>query len=156
MWVHEVSTNHPDTVFRVVSALPGDEDGQGVGVVEVDGEGYEKVLEEVPHHKMMAGMEVLWKDDEEQKALIQIHTRDPLILRRASRSGVPIEMPFEIQDGVGEWTLKASHESLSELGSTFDSIGIEYDIEYLRDFGDDGDILTEKQRKVIEVAHGLG
>lgn len=154
IWVREVSTNHSDTVFRVISAVPGDR--QGVGVVEVDGEGYEEALEEIPRHENISEMEVLWENDEEEKALIQIHTNKPLILQRASRSGVPIEMPFEIQDGVGEWELRASHESLSELGSTFDSMGVNYTIEYVRDVEDDGDFLTEKQREVVEVAHELG
>jgi predicted DNA binding protein len=154
MWVREVSTNYPETVFRVVSALPGD--GQGVGVVEVDGTSYKEALEEIPNHETISGMEVLWRDDEEQKALVQIHTDRPLILQQASRAGVPIEMPFEIQDGVGEWVLRASHESLSELGSTFDSIGVEYTIEYVRDFEDEEGVLTEKQREVVEVAHELG
>ena len=154
MWVREVSTNHPETVFRVVSALPGD--GHGVGVIEIDGEGYEEVLKEIPKQETVSKTEVLWKNDEQKKALIQVRTDEHLILQRASRSEVPIEMPFEIQDGIGEWTLRASHESLSELGSAFDSMGMEYDIEYLRDLGDEEEFLTEKQRKVIEVAHELG
>ena len=154
MWVHEVSTSYPDTVFRVVSALPGDE--QGVGVVEVDGRGYKEALEDIPRHETISGMEVLWRDDKDEKALVQITTDRHLILQRASISGVPIEMPFEIRDGVGEWELRASHESLSELGSTFDSMGVNYTIEYIRDVKDDGGFLTEKQHEVIEVAQELG
>jgi predicted DNA binding protein len=154
MWVHEVSTNYPETVFRVVSALPGDE--QGVGVVEVESGSYEEALEEIPRHETISGMDVLWKNDEEKKALVQIRTDRHLILQRASSSGVPIEMPFEIQDGVGEWELRASHESLSELGSTFDSMGMNYTIEYIRDVEDDGEFLTEKQHEVVEVAQELG
>jgi predicted DNA binding protein len=79
-----------------------------------------------------------------------------LIMKKASRSGVPIEMPFVIQDGVGEWKLRASHDSLSELGSTFDSMGVGYTIEYVRDVEVEDDLLTEKQRGVVEAAHELG
>jgi len=154
MWVYKVSTNHPETVFRVVSALPGDK--QGVGVVEVDGGAYEEALEEMPRHETISGMEVLWEDDEEEKALVQIRTDKHLILQKASRSGVPIEMPFEIKDGVGEWTLRTSHESLSELSSTFDSMSVNYTIEYVRDVEDDDEFLTEKQSEVIETAHEFG
>ena len=146
--------NHPDTVFRVVSALPGDE--QGVGVVEVEGASYDEALEEIPRHETISEMDVLWEHDEEEKALVQIRTDRHLILQRASRSGVPIEMPFEIQDGVGEWELRASHESLSELGSTFDSMGMNYTIEYIRDVEDDGEFLTKKQYEVVDAAHELG
>lgn len=154
MWVHEVSTDHPDTVFRVVSALPGD--GYGVGVVEIEGGAYEEALEEIPQQRMISGMEVLQKDDENGKALVQIRTNEHLILQRASNSGIPIEMPFEIQDGVGEWELRTSHDSLSELGSAFDSMGINYTIEHVRDFKSDADLLTEKQREVVEKAYELG
>jgi len=154
MWVHGVSTDHPDTVFRVVSALPGD--GYGVGVVEIVGEAYEEALEEIPQQEMISGMEVLQKDDEQEKALIQIRTNEHLILQRASNSGIPIEMPFEIQDGVGEWELRTSHDSLSELGSAFDSMGISYSIEHVRDVESDTELLTEKQREVVEEAYELG
>lgn len=154
MWVHQISTDYPDTVFRVVSALPGDE--YGVGVVEIDGEAYEEALEDIPHQETIYDVEILWKDDEQERALVQIRTDKHLILQRASRSGVPIEMPFEIQEGVGEWKLRTSHDSLSELGSTFDSMGLDYTIEYVRGVEDDGEFLTEKQREVVEVAHELG
>lgn len=154
MWVHEISTEHPDIVFRVVSALPGDE--QGVGVVEVEGEEYEEALEKIPQHETVSDMEVLWHDTDEDKALIQIRTNEHLILQEAYKSGVPIEMPFEIQNGVGEWKLRASRDSISQFSSTFESMGVEHEIEYVRGVEDEEEFLTDKQREVVETAHELG
>jgi len=154
MWVHDVSTEYPDVVFRVVSALPGEE--YGVGVVEVEGERYAEAVESIHHHGTVLYTEVLWEKEEEEKALVQVRTDMYLIMKKASRSGVPIEMPFVIQDGVGEWELRASHDSLSELGSTFDSMGVGYTIECVRDVEVEDDLLTEKQRGVVEAAHELG
>lgn len=155
MWVHKVSTEYPNTVFRVISALPGDE--YGTGVIEINGEGYSEAIKDIPEGETVLGIEVLWRDDDENKALVQVRTDHHLILQKVSDSGVPMEMPFEIQDGVGEWELRASHESLSQLGSAFDSIGMNYTIEYVRDIDVGGDDpLTEKQREVLEEAHQLG
>ncbi|MCX2819714.1 helix-turn-helix domain-containing protein [Haladaptatus sp. F3-133] len=154
MWVHDVSKSHPDTVFRVVSALPGDD--HGVGVVEIEGEGYEDALDDISEHEAIHDSEVLYEQDENRTALVQLKSQKHLILQKASQSGVPMEMPFEIQDGVGEWRLRASHESLSELGSAFDSMGMEYTIEYVRDVEEDACLLTEKQREVVGKAHELG
>ena len=154
MWVHEVSKKHPETVFRVVSALPGGD--HGVGVVELDGPGYDEALDDIPEHETVTEIEVLWKEKNEEKSLVQVQTDEHLILQKASRSGVPMEMPFKIQDGVGEWSLRTSHDSLSNLGSVFDSMGMEYTIDYVRDVEDEEELLTEKQKELVEKAHELG
>lgn len=154
IWVRDISTKYPDTVFSVISALPGDE--YGVGVVEVEGEDYDDALNEIPEHETIEEMEILWRDDESEKALIQIRTTKPAILEMASQSGVPIEMPFEIRDGVGEWELKTSRESLSQLSSIFDSMGVKYTIEYIRDVESGENFLTDKQREIVEAARKLG
>lgn len=154
MWVHDVSKEYPDTVFRVISAIPGDD--FGVGVVEINGDAHGDVVEAISRHGTVSDVEVLWEDDEEEKTLAQVRTGNHLILLEASRSGVPLETPFEIQDGVGEWVLRASHDSLSELGSLFDSMGMRYTIEYVRDFEEDDGLLTDKQRDVVETADELG
>jgi len=154
MWVHDVSTEYPDTVFRVISAMPGEE--FGVGVVEINGDAHEEVVKAISRHDTVSDVEVLWENDEEEKALAQVKTGNHLILLEASRSGVPLETPFEIQDGVGEWELRASRDSLSQLSSLFDSMGVNYTIEYVRDFEEEDSLLTDKQREVVEVADELG
>jgi len=154
MWVHDVSTEYPDTVFRVISAMPGEE--FGVGVAEVDGDGYDEAVGAISRHETVSNVETLWQDEEEKKTLVQVKTDKPLLLRRASRSGIPLETPFEIRDGVGEWTLRTSRDSISELSSVFDSMGVNYTIEYVRDFEEKGGILTDKQHEVVEKAHELG
>jgi predicted DNA binding protein len=154
MWVHEVSKKHPETVFRVVSALPGGD--HGVGVVEIEGKEHEEAVEDILEHETVPDIEVLWTEEDQDKSLIQVHTDEHLILQKASRSGVPMEMPFVIQDGVGEWNLRTSHDSLSNLGSMFDSMGMEYTIDYVRDVEDEKELLTEKQKEVVERAYELG
>jgi hypothetical protein len=57
MWVREVSANHPKAVFRVVSALPAD--GYGIGIAEIDGEGYEDMVKEIPEQETVSKTEVL-------------------------------------------------------------------------------------------------
>ncbi|MDZ7688908.1 MAG: helix-turn-helix domain-containing protein [Halobacteriales archaeon] len=152
IWVRDVSTAHPDAVFRVLSALAGDD--YGVGIIEIEGnDALTDILEEMDEHPTLADTEVLWENGEE--ALLQIRTHTPLILREAYSSGVPVEMPFEITDGTGTWELTVQRENLSRLSEKFDSAGIHHRIEYVRDLESEK-VLTEKQREVAEKAREMG
>jgi len=148
VWVGEVSRNRPETVFRVLSALAGD--GYGVGLVEVeapDEETRNAVKDGIRGHGLVEIEEVLWEEGAE--FLVQIRTQQPLLLRKAYGAGVPIRMPFEIQDGVGTWELTASRENISRLSESLDEVGVQHEIEHIRELEYES-LLTEKQREVTE------
>lgn len=154
MWVGEVSRDHPDVIFRVLSALAGD--GYGVGLVEVesaDEDEREELMDGIREHGQVEIEEILWKS--EGDFLVQLRTQRPLLLQKAYGAGVPIRMPFEIRDGVGTWELSASRENISRLTDALDEVGVEHDVEHVREVEYD-DLLTDKQRDVSETARELG
>ncbi|MDY7081285.1 MAG: helix-turn-helix domain-containing protein, partial [Halobacteria archaeon] len=51
-WIRDISTSYPDAVFRVVSALAGEE--YGVGIVEVESDEIEDILSEMREHPVLA------------------------------------------------------------------------------------------------------
>ncbi len=153
-WVRGVSTNHPDAVFRVISAFAGD-DG-GVGIVEVEPGADEKladIVRDMSEHDVIEELDVLWTDEED--ALVQFRTRRPMMLMAARRSNVPVRMPFEIRDGTGTWELTAPRERLSELSEVFENMGISYELEHIHEIRSE-DFLTEKQRETMETALDMG
>ena len=157
-WVRDISKEYRDTVFRVISAFAGADTGDehGVGIVEIDvGAGTEvaDVIRGISEHDAIADVDILWTD--EQDALVQFRTRRPMMLLAARRSNVPVRMPFEIRDGVGEWNLTAPRDRLSELSEVFDSMGVSYEVKSVHKIRSDS-FLTEKQREVIETALEMG
>lgn len=151
-WVEEVSKKYPGATFRVLSAFAADDHGFGVVEVEANGE-LTGLVKDISEHEAIADIEVLWNEGND--ALLQFETRRPMMLLAARQSNIPVRMPFEIQDGVGNWELTTSRERLSELSSVFDNMGINYEIEYVRGIESE-EFLTDKQRSVMETALGMG
>jgi predicted DNA binding protein len=151
-WVGDISRRYPDATFRVLSAFADDSHGFGIVEIEADGDLVE-LVKEVSEHEAVADMEILW--NEGRNALLQFETRAPMMLLAARQSNIPVRMPFEIRDGVGNWELTASRERLSDLSSVFDSMGISYDVEYVREIRSE-EFLTDKQRSVMETALEMG
>jgi predicted DNA binding protein len=151
-WVSDVSKSYPDAVFRVLSAFASE--GRGVGIVEVEADGrIEEITDEISEHDAIAEIQLLWSEGNE--ALVEFETRKPMMLLAARRSSIPVRMPFEIRDGVGNWELTTSRERLSELDSVFDTMGISYELEYVHEVRSE-EFLTDKQRNVMETALYMG
>lgn len=150
-WINDVSTAHPGAVFRVIAALAGDE--YGVGVLEIESDDIDTVIQEMKDHPGTLEVDVL--QVESGTSLVQFRTKTPLLLFAAYRSGVPVEMPFEIKDGRGSWELSASHETLSRLGEQLREFGISFSVDYVQEIGFH-QLLTDKQQELVLKAVEMG
>jgi hypothetical protein len=153
-WIHEVSTNHPETVFRVVTALTGD--GFGIGLLELESADALAVLSSMRGHPSIRDLDLLWK--REQTAVVQVETEDTALLVPALRASVPPETPFEVRDGETTWRLSTTAERLSALGEQLDDAGVDYDVVQIRQFENDGGDhpLTDRQAEVLLAAIDRG
>ncbi|WP_458189622.1 helix-turn-helix domain-containing protein [Haladaptatus sp. NG-WS-4] len=153
-WIGRVSTAHPASTFQVVTVLTGDE--SSVALVELTAENPVSILADIERCEDITALELLWK--EEERALLQVETTNPVLLDPVWEVGVPLQTPFEIADGSASWELTTSNGRLSALGDRLDSAGIRFDIDSIRRIGDsDADeILTDRQRQVFlaAVEHG--
>lgn len=147
VWVRDLSRAYPDAVFRVVTTLVGP-DG-GTGLLEVEAGDPLSVLTGMREMESVRQVELLWT--REEVALVQMETDDPLLLLPVLRAGVPLKTPFEIRDGEATWELSTSSDRLSDLGGQLESLGIEFEVEYVRAFGtsETDDLLTDRQRQVV-------
>jgi len=150
-WIGAISRTYPDARFRVLSALPTDDGGNGL--LEVDTADADAVLASIGSADLQ-DVSVLQRSP--TGALVQFETASPMLLRAIQSSGVPITFPFDIRDGEAFWELTVAHDRLSALRSELDARGFDYRLERIRGVNVDEDVLTDHQRRVLEAADDAG
>lgn len=153
-WIHDVSVDAPETVFRVMAMLSGDEHGHAL--LEIETENPVPILAAIDGRDDVTEFELLWKQDE--TTMVQVETTRPLLLWPVLEAGIPLETPFEIRDGEATWEITTSSARLSALGERLDEAGIAYDLGSVTDEPvETADrMLTERQREVVVVAAEQG
>jgi hypothetical protein len=144
-WIGEVSATYPDTVFRVLAAMPADE--TGVGLLEITSGEMRAVLTAIEEHEGIGAVELLQAGDNE--ALVQFETSQPFLLMAVRNSMVPLELPLKIVAGRAALELTASQPRLSELTTQLEEFGMSYEVEYLRQSPTSSELLTERQRGLL-------
>ncbi|MFW5919537.1 MAG: helix-turn-helix domain-containing protein [Halanaeroarchaeum sp.] len=148
VWIGRISSNHPDLELTILSAFPGEE--TAIGLVELGGPDVSAALQAFEDEENVTCLDVLNRD--EGTALIQVETTEPTLLFPIVGSGIPLELPFPIQDGEARWTVTSSHDRLSELGAQLDAFGISYTLHALDNDYASENLLTDDQRALIETA----
>lgn len=150
VWIHDISTSHPDIVFHVQTVLTAED--TGIGLVELHTTDPLPLIQEIENREDIVDLELLWKH--EDQTLIQIRTSDPLLLVPIWRAGVPLQLPFEIQDGTATWEVTTSSERLSAFGGYLDDLDIQYTVEHVLDIneGQVDRLLTNRQQELVRAA----
>lgn len=148
IWISEVSRSFPNTAFRVLAATANT--ATGVARIEIIGEEPEAACEAIRTYDSVTDLTVF--EREATMSRIQVETTVPLLLSSLQDSGVPLETPFEVQDG--EMSLEATvpQETLSELGETLDDLGIRYTVEQIQQEPESESLLTERQEWLLDEA----
>jgi hypothetical protein len=144
-WIGAVSATYPDTVFRVLAAMPADE--TGVGLLEITSGEMRAVLTAIEEHEGVGAVELLRAGDRE--ALVQFETSQPFLLMAVRNSMVPLELPLKIVAGRADLELTASQPRLSELTTQLEEFGMSYEVEYLRQSPTSSGLLTERQQGLL-------
>lgn len=145
VWVQHLSTRFPGATFSVHAAVPGSE--SGFALVEIRHDDVETVLAEMADHPQLTEVNVV--DRREDGATVHFETTHPLLLFSSRESGVPIELPVEIRDGVARVTVSGSRDRLSALVRTLEEKGFAFEIEQLGDRAIQPDLLSERQRELL-------
>ena len=99
VWIGEISRTHPAATVRILAALAGDD--AGVGLAEITSENLPSILADIEASDAVVELDILRQQSDE--ALIQFETTTPLLLFPIQDSGVPLEMPFTIEEGEAIW-----------------------------------------------------
>lgn len=151
-WIADVSRQHPESTFRVLTAIP--DEGRGIALVQIHGPDLEPILAEIDDHATVLDCSVLQRT--ESTATIQIETSSPTILAAAKRVGISVEMPVEIREGVATVDVAGAHEKLSSLGQQLQGMGLEFDLEYIHERRHPEQLLTYRQQEVLRTAVDMG
>lgn len=147
-WIGTVSRQFPEASFQVRSAQSCD--GIGVGFVELVAPDPTEICEEIERYDAVHAVETFQRSDE--RALVQIEADEPILLRLLDRTGVPVEMPFEITDGEVRWELTTTRTRLSTLAAELEQSDLGYMVEHIWDSAQFDHVLTDRQQDVISTA----
>lgn len=153
-WIGEITATHPEVVFQVVTSIPGEE--TGIGLVRLIATDPLPIITDIQSRDDVESLELLWKHEDE--VLLQIQTVNPLPLLPVWRAGVPLNMPFDIQNGTATWEVTTSTSRLSNLREQLDDFGIGFSVEHVReiDASPADRLLTERQQEVLVAAVEAG
>lgn len=148
VWIGDISREHADARIRILAALTDDD--AGVGLAEVITNDLPPVLADIDDNDAVTELEILQADDE--KALIEFETTSPFLLLPVQGSGVPLEMPFVLENGKAEWEITAPQHRLSALADQLETFGISYTVEQVSQRVEPERLLTESQLRLLVAA----
>lgn len=153
IWIGELSRGCPDAQLRVLAAVRNDD--TGVALIELSASDSEAVIDEMRTYESVAGIERL-SESNADGALIQLETTAPLLLEPIQQAGVPLEMPFCVQNGEIVWEVTASRDRLSMLGENLDRLGVPFTVDSIYQEIESEQLLTDHQWEVLRIAteHG--
>lgn len=148
VWIHQLSTEYPESTFRVLAAVPGSE--SGFALVRIAGPSVPEVVEDMDDHPQLTELTLAqWSDNE---ATVHFETTAPLLLFSSRESGMPIELPVEIRNGEATIDVTGSRERLAELAEQLEHFGLQYRIEHVRERLHESQLLSERQLEVVVAA----
>lgn len=152
VWIGEASRQFPETIFRVLSAIPS-ENGR-FSLLEIESESIPAVLGAVESLSGVSSVEPMQRSDD--TAVVQFETSDPLLLLSIRESGATLELPLTIRDGRAVIELTASRDRLSAFGRQLETLGMSYTLNRVYDAIDTPDLLTDQQRQLLVTAVETG
>lgn len=148
VWIGDVSRGHPNASIRILAALT--DDGAGVGLTEITATDLRDVIADVQASDSVTELETL--QQYENTVLVQFETTMPLLLLPVQGSGVPLTMPFTIEDGEAEWEITAPQHRLSELGERLEEFGIPFTVNEVHQHIEPEQLLTDRQLRLVNAA----
>ncbi len=148
VWIAQLSRANPGATFRVLAGVPGEQ--TGFALVRITAADVESVVESMAAHDQIT--ELTPAQVSEGEVTVHFETTAPLLLFSSQESGMPIELPVDIQDGEAEIEVTGSRERLSELADQLNAFGLQYRVEHVRERLHESQLLSERQKEVVLAA----
>ncbi len=152
VWIHQLSTAYPETTFRVLANVPSGD--TGFALVRITGPAIDTILESMADHHQLTAVTIAQRSQKE--ATVHFETTAPLLLFSARDSGMPIELPIEIQNGEATIEVTGSRDRLAGLAEQFDRFGLGYRIEHVSERLHESQLLSDRQLEVVVAAVEAG
>lgn len=148
LWIQQLTTACPDTVFTVLSAMstnPG-----GLGLVELAGPNCPDVVARMDDHEGVEAVEILEVGPD--RVVVQFETTQSFLIDRLQHSGVSVLFPVTIEDGVATVEMRAPRTNLSRLREHFEELGVRFEVGYVYEVSEPDQLLSPRQREFVEAA----
>lgn len=152
VWIHQVSSTYPEAEFRVLAAFPAEE--TGVGLLEITSSDLPAVVGAMDDREDIVRLDL--QQASEETALVEFETTAPLLLFSVQESGLPLELPFTIRDGEATVEITASRDRISAFTTQLEAFGMSFDVEYVRELVGSEELLTDRQRELLDAAVEAG
>lgn len=148
IWVTDLSRTYPMATFRLLSGYRHDDRAIELGETITDSPG--EVVDATRDHPSIANYELL--ESAERRILGKYETTDTALYNFAETASLTIEFPVVVRDGWYEFDLTGTRDELDRLQETLDGSGLSYELQSLVGARDTGELLTDRQREVLEAA----
>ncbi|MDQ2052183.1 helix-turn-helix domain-containing protein [Natronolimnohabitans sp. A-GB9] len=147
VWIREISEQHPDATFDLLSGYRRDETAIELGEIVTDDP--EAPIETFRSHPSIDRLEVLESTGE--RALAKYELTDTALYEFVDLTALPIEFPVIARNGWFEFDLTGTRAELEQLRSVLDSLGATYELQSLVSGTDTESLLTDRQRELLEL-----
>jgi len=148
LWVAQLSQAFPDATFRLLSGVRTDEQAIELGEVVTDSPA--AVLDAFDEHSAIVELEALESTDE--RLLVKYTTTDTDLYEFAEMASLTVEFPIDVRRGWHEFDLTGTRAELDELQAVLDGSGLSYELLSLVGREENDNLLTDRQREVLETA----
>lgn len=154
-WIREVSEAHPEATFRLLAGLEAGDGALEVG--EVRGPDPEAASEAVGAHPAVEDHEALHVGDD--RALARYRVRDVALYGFLREAGIPPAFPVVVEDGACVVELAASRSRIRSVATSLEESPLDVEVLWVAREGregQEGDLLTDRQREALEAAWRAG
>lgn len=148
LWVAEISRDHPQATFRLLTAAPLED--RTVELGEVTGGAVDGIGDAIRDHPDVVAYDRLHRDDD--RTLARYESTDQRLFAFLGRSSVPPEFPVVVRDGAMEFDVTATRERFEAVGDALDAGGFEYELLSVTGDADPAGLLTDRQRECLAAA----
>lgn len=148
LWVTEISQQYPQATFRLLSGYQIDDHAIELGETVTDHTN--EITEAIRTHPSVSDYELL--ESTKRRILSKYKTSDTQLYTFVESASLTIEFPVAVQDGQYEFNLTGTRNELNRLEHQLDSSPLSYELEYLVNQRDTDELLTNRQKEILETA----
>ena len=152
IWPYDVSTSFPDATLRLLTGVPKGDRALELG--EALAEDPVAISSAIRQHSDIVGYDELYLDD--SRVIGQYEADEKSLYEFLWESTLPPEFPIIVEDGEMEFNITATQPQFEAFGAALEEVGKQYELLSLVHTDDRDQLLTDRQRNYLLVAHNHG
>ena len=126
-WISEIFKKYRDVEIVILNFLPYDfEEFIANAIIQIYHYKIKEIIEDIKVHPSVIGFSVLEKF--ENRAKINIRTKDPYLLYAIIKNGILIDFPVRLSEGSAIWKLVATRKRINDLLLQFEERGVHFSL----------------------------